>query len=866
MFFHFLFSLIIKPIELVLEFIFSFAYKMTGNLGISVIFVGILMNILILPIYIKADKISKMQTEKEKSMKPYKDRINKAFKGDERFMMLQAYYRENSYSPLSILLSSLSLLLEIPFFIAGFHLLSGLKIVSGVPFLFISDLSLPDRIFNIGSLPVNILPIVMTMINLVSSLIYSKNQTARGKIQTYGLALIFLVLLYDSPSCLVLYWTTNNLFSLVKNIFMETPAGKAFKGRKISLPRIAVFEGKADLSDHAIAFMSLAFLALLTGFQVSSDVINSAVESFIYPQELLNPNYYVFNSLFIALGMYLLWGGIIYYMLSDKGKKVMGFILSSLSLICLTDYFGFGEGGTLDPVLKFEFGLKTADTMKMGLNILVLILVFLLVFIFYKNNKKILSGTVLVEILSVIVLGSLNVINIDTEFNKDLYLADQNDPAVFNLSREGQNVIVLMLDKTAGFLLPYIMNEDPSLYESFDGFTYYPNTLSFGNYTITGSPSLFGGYGYTPDRINERSDTLLMDKQNDALRVMPVNFLDSGFNVTVSDPSYANYKWVPDLSIYDDHPEINTYITNGNYNTYANGNVTAKVWERNIFCYGFFRLSPLFMRSLLYDNAMYNAADREYFNDFYQIASDTHTSRGYKQEFLDSYTVLTSLNDITQVSENGDNFIMFVNYTVHDCCLLSEPSYEPALYVDNTAFDEANSSRFSLNGNRLSDSTPLQNAYYQSYMCAMRQLGNWFDYLRENGCYDNTRIIIVSDHGYNVYEVDPLLYDGIDAGHFNPLLLVKDFGSTGFTVSDEFMTNADTPFIAMEGIVSSPVDPSSGEPLTDDARFDRPLHVFNLPTYLLYDNYGNTTFGEGAWYYVSGDVFDENSWEFDDIY
>ena len=54
MFFHFLFSLIIKPIELVLEFIFSFAYKMTGNLGISVIFVGILMNILILPIYIKA--------------------------------------------------------------------------------------------------------------------------------------------------------------------------------------------------------------------------------------------------------------------------------------------------------------------------------------------------------------------------------------------------------------------------------------------------------------------------------------------------------------------------------------------------------------------------------------------------------------------------------------------------------------------------------------------------------------------------------------------------------------------------------------------------------------------------------------------
>ena len=35
------------------------------------------------------------------------------------------------------------------------------------------------------------------------------------------MAVIFLVLLYNSPSGLVVYWTCNNIFSLVKNIFYK---------------------------------------------------------------------------------------------------------------------------------------------------------------------------------------------------------------------------------------------------------------------------------------------------------------------------------------------------------------------------------------------------------------------------------------------------------------------------------------------------------------------------------------------------------------------------------------------------------------------------------------------------------------------
>ena len=61
----------------------------------------------------------------------------------------------------------------------------------------------------------------MTAINVVSAAIYMKGLPLKNKIQMYGIAAIFLVLLYNSPAGLVFYWTLNNVFSLVKNIFYK---------------------------------------------------------------------------------------------------------------------------------------------------------------------------------------------------------------------------------------------------------------------------------------------------------------------------------------------------------------------------------------------------------------------------------------------------------------------------------------------------------------------------------------------------------------------------------------------------------------------------------------------------------------------
>ena len=106
-----LYFLLIRPLELIYEFIFSVSYQNSGNAFFSIVILSISVGLLSLPLYNRADKLQQESTVIEKHMKPGKDRIKKAFKGDEQVLLLQAYYKEKHYHPLMILRSSFSLLL-----------------------------------------------------------------------------------------------------------------------------------------------------------------------------------------------------------------------------------------------------------------------------------------------------------------------------------------------------------------------------------------------------------------------------------------------------------------------------------------------------------------------------------------------------------------------------------------------------------------------------------------------------------------------------------------------------------------------------------------------------------------------------------
>ena len=157
--------------------------------------------------------------------------------------------------------------------------------------------------------------------------------------------------------------------------------------------------------------------------------------------------------------------------------------------------------------------------------------------------------------------------------------------------------------------------------------------------------------------------------------------------------------------------------------------------------------------------------------------------------------------------------------------------------------------------------TEEQLSHYHANMAALIQIGQWLNYLRENRVYDNTRIIIVSDHGKDLGQIDALTYhNGNVSGELHaPLLMVKDFNSTGFTISDAFMTNADVPYLAVNGLVENPTNPFTGKPITNTEKTAHDQFVILTKIWNVDENNGYT-YKESRWASVKDNIWDANSW------
>ena len=118
-----LYTLLIRPLTLLFEFVLSVSYKLIPSPVPALLLFSLVVNLITLPLYTQADKLQSDAQSKEKEMRPMADHIKKCFSGDEKIMMLQTYYRYMDYSPITSLSSSISLLLQIPFFIAAYNFL-----------------------------------------------------------------------------------------------------------------------------------------------------------------------------------------------------------------------------------------------------------------------------------------------------------------------------------------------------------------------------------------------------------------------------------------------------------------------------------------------------------------------------------------------------------------------------------------------------------------------------------------------------------------------------------------------------------------------------------------------------------------------
>lgn len=180
--------------------------------GPRLIAFSIVVNLALLPIYLQMERSSRRLAEVRARVDRDVERMRRHFRGRERYFYVRAVHRQYRYHPISALFGSADLFVQILVFATVYRFLSGLRALEGQPFGPIADLGLPDGLLG----GIHLLPFVMTAINAASVFAYVDDRGKRR--QALLLAALFLILLYASPAGLVLYWTTNNLFSYLRNV------------------------------------------------------------------------------------------------------------------------------------------------------------------------------------------------------------------------------------------------------------------------------------------------------------------------------------------------------------------------------------------------------------------------------------------------------------------------------------------------------------------------------------------------------------------------------------------------------------------------------------------------------------------------
>lgn len=920
---EYLYSIFISPIENIVEFIFFFMMKIFADSpAVCIIFVSLCVNILILPLYKRADAMQAAERDKVASMERWNKHIRKTFKGDERYMMQSAYYRIEGYKPFYAITGSLSLLFQIPFFIAAYHFLSTLTILEGAEFLLIQDLGAEDGILKLGSVSINILPVLMTLINIVSGAIYTKGFKLKDKLQLYIMALLFLVVLYKSPSGLVLYWTCNNLFSLGKNVFAKLGDKKRptlnavsalfgtilffylIVSNRFTVKRQFFEFGLIMLISYIPLFLSYykkmnwKFLSVLsknacindkerktlTRMFISGAVLCTVFYGILIPSGLVlsspvelgtlvhsSPLELVLNSFFVYFGFFIVWLGIFYAISRESFRRVFAKALFVLPIASIVNYYGFyGKFGTMDELLKFVAS-PSFNKLTMLINLLAVILVILAFLFIAKKWPRFSCSILTILIISAVALSAVNIYKTDASLKEQGYYESKKDTtisATVPLSKNGKNVIVIMLDRAAGEYAPYIFKELPEVAANFKDFVYYPNTISFGGCTNFAAPSLFGGYEYIPSEMNKRDEELLVDKTNEALLVLPAIFSENGYEVSVVDPVYSNYQEYPDVSIYNDYENVTGYVSKWKYADYVYHNDEEKTAQKkHVVTYSLFRSAPVFLQKYIYDDGFYlsNSGTKGAITDFVYCAEAYATL-----DYLDEYTYI--------VNDSTDRLVLMANYLTHEPSYLQLPNYDiVGETYEGWPYSEERLDIYNINGRILKMDNLDSVMHYHVNAAAYKLLGEFFKYLQDIGVYDNTRIIIVSDHSWPLNQLDNVMITySVSIETYNPILLVKDFADSDALNQGEIkyleeanlyycetlMSNADVPTLATTGTIDNPVNPFTGKEINNSYKTENPLYITASGYSSILDNNG-TVFrtDDQPWLEFTGqDVHDMNNW------
>ncbi|MFC2821194.1 MAG: membrane protein insertase YidC [Sphaerochaeta sp.] len=228
-------------LETALKWVLNILYKVIPNYGIGIILLTIIIKIVLWPL----TKKSTDSTAKMSALGPKQKELQEKYKDNPQKLNqeIAALYKEEGVSPLG---GCLPMLLQFPIILAMYGLLNKHFELRGAMFIpgWITDLSVPETVatlsFNIPFIgnEIHILPVLYTA-SMIFSMKITQNQSSAGaqgqstmKFMTYGMPILFFFILYSAPSGLLLYWSVQNVLSIIQQFYTNSRMKKNPKGVK----------------------------------------------------------------------------------------------------------------------------------------------------------------------------------------------------------------------------------------------------------------------------------------------------------------------------------------------------------------------------------------------------------------------------------------------------------------------------------------------------------------------------------------------------------------------------------------------------------------------------------------------------------
>lgn len=211
--------------KLLLAFMYAI-HSVIPSWGWSIVIMTICIKTLFWPLTAKASRSQKRMAKIQGPMAELKEK----HKDNPQKMQQETLklFKQHQVNPVA---GCLPMLIQMPIFLGLFYMLRTASELRHEPFLWVSDLAQPDTLMYIAGFPLNILPLIMGVTMFLQMSMMPTSPTAdpaQQKIFKF-LPFVFLIFLYNFSSGLVLYWTVQNILTIVQQKIINSQPDEPLK-------------------------------------------------------------------------------------------------------------------------------------------------------------------------------------------------------------------------------------------------------------------------------------------------------------------------------------------------------------------------------------------------------------------------------------------------------------------------------------------------------------------------------------------------------------------------------------------------------------------------------------------------------------